>query len=91
MTLEEELEGHIYDWEDYPFTDVTSEKIEDQSRWSTFYSKVVKDNRTDKLYEVLWDRGSTEYQESSGEITFYEVEPKQVTVTKYVKKQKETN
>lgn len=87
MTLEEELKEYIYDFVDHPFSDVTSEKIEDQSRWSTFYSKVVQDTRTEKFYMVNWDQGSTEYQESSGEITFYEVEPKQVTVTKYVEKQ----
>lgn len=85
--LKAEIEEYIYSYEGSSFSDITKEKIVDQSRWNTFYSRVIKDNRTGKLFEIHYDQGSTEYQESSGEVSFHEVEPKEVTVTKYVKKQ----
>ena len=71
------------------FTDVPdTEKIEDKSRWETFYSKIVKQKSTGKYYSIDWSRGSTEYQEHGlfdGEDTveLIEVAPVEKTVIVY--------
>lgn len=80
------------DWEEwvYDTETVESESITDQGRWETYWTKVVK--KDGKFYRLDWASGSTEYQDRPFEDTFHqvtEVEPKQVTVTKYVNK--ETN
>lgn len=72
------------DHEDY--NDVTSSKIEDQDRWHTYYSKVVKQISTDKFFELYWGQGSTEMQDYGPENIhweIYEVAPKQITKTIY--------
>jgi hypothetical protein len=61
---------------------VTPEEIAFQNRWNTFYERVYK-SPNGKFYKIEWNRGSTEYQESTSEPTIVEVEPYEVTVTKY--------
>jgi hypothetical protein len=75
-----EDEEDFFDDED--FTEVTREKIEDQRRWSTMFSQVFK-YKDGTFWEASWERGSTEYQETDLELSVVQVEPVQVTVTKY--------
>lgn len=87
-TTPEEAREIVYsdheDWEE-----VTKE-IEDTSRWSIFYTGVFKHKPSDKLFEVDWSVGATEMQDESpfeyaNEVSFYQVEPKEVKVIKYVR------
>ena len=80
---QEELQEIIWDEHD-DFGNVES-GIMDQDRWHTYYSKVVKQDSTGKFFELTYGEGSTEYQEWEGDITFTEVAPQEVTVTKYIK------
>ncbi len=65
------------------FEGVTGEVIEDQSRWSTHYSKVVQ-YKDGTYWQANWSRGSTEYQDDGVEdLILVQVEPVQVTVTQY--------
>lgn len=73
-------EGDFFD--DEGFTPVTSEEIEDQGRWVTYYSQVFK-YKDGTFWQARWDRGSTEYQETDLELSVVQVEPYEVTVTKY--------
>lgn len=67
------------------FEHVTPEQIIDQGRWSTYYAQVWHDTRDDTYWELTWGRGSTEYQDGGPEgVSFTQVVPKQVMVTKYV-------
>ena len=71
-------------WDDHEdFVHIEGEMY-DQYRWHTYYSKVVKQNSTGKFFELTYGEGSTEYQEWEGDITFTEVMPQEVTVTKYL-------
>lgn len=68
------LDDNHDDWES-----VTNGVIEEQSRWSVFYSKVFKNKKTGKFFEASWVRGATEQQDGQEESWyFYEVEPKTV-------------
>lgn len=63
------------------------EQIVEQRRWVTVFEATVEING--KTYTVVFERGSTEYQECAPweynkTVTFYEVEPKEVTVVQYV-------
>lgn len=70
------------DHEDY--VTVTGEVIEEQSRWSVYKSCVLKQVSTGKFFEAYWGEGATEYQEGQDEDwSLTEVEPFEVTVTKY--------
>lgn len=73
-------------WEDHEdFEGVTDTVIEEQSRWSVYKSCVFKQKSTGKFFEAFWGEGATEYQEGQNEPwSFNEVEPKEVTVIKYV-------
>lgn len=67
--------------------EVIEEEITNQSRWSTHYRVVFK--WEGKFYETHFSRGSTECQDESpyeyedDDIECPEVEPYEVTVTKY--------
>lgn len=71
--------------EDEFFEEVTAEKIEEQSRWSTFFSQVYKDTRDGTFWEIYWSRGSTECQDEDIEdnLSVSQVYPKEVTTTVY--------
>lgn len=73
-------------WEDFIWNDkiLVKENIIDQSRWSTFFERIVKHN--DKFFAIIFSRGSTECQEGSESIDdIYEVVPVEKTVTVYEK------
>lgn len=78
-TFEEILWGDNKDFEA-----VTDTKIEDQSRWSVYKSRVYKQVSTDKFFEAYWGEGATEMQDGQDEYwSFTEVEPKEVTTIVY--------
>lgn len=80
-----ELYEEITEGDDYK--EVTSATITDQSRWHTFYEQVFKKVSDDTYWQMNWHRGSTETQDYGPEdIEICEVEPKEVTVIKYVRK-----
>ncbi len=64
--------------------------IVDTSRWSVIYNLIIHNEETDKYYNTTYSCGATEYQdegpwEYEGDlIDVIEVEPKEVTVIKYV-------
>jgi hypothetical protein len=71
------------------YEEVESEVI-DMSRWSVHYVGVFKDLRDGSFWETCWSKGATEYQyeqpfEYEDVAEFYQVEPKEVTVVKYMK------
>lgn len=61
---------------------VTDAEMVDQRRWVTIFEQVFK-SPEGKYFEISWERGSTEYQESDAPPYMVEVEPYEVTVTKY--------
>lgn len=66
------------------FEPVTSNKIEDQSRWSIYKSCVYRQKSTGKFFNAYWGEGATECQEGQNEPwSFTEVLPKEVTITVY--------
>lgn len=79
-----EPDEFLWDPEGFGFEWVTEEKIDDQSRWSTYFSRVAKKLSEDKYYEFSWASGSTEYQETDLDLMYQEVIPKEVTQTIYV-------
>lgn len=82
----DELQDFCYG--DHPdgFETVTGVEISDQGRWSTWFEQVFK-HEDGTFWRFEWNRGSTEYQDGGPEeVTFVEVEPKEVTVTQYVLK-----
>ena len=72
-------------WDDHEdFEAVTNTKIEDQSRWSVYKSRVYKQKSTGKFFEAFWGEGATEMQDGQDEDWhFAEVEPKEVTTIVY--------
>lgn len=87
--MNNEIAEAIIKWEHHDeshfFEEVAPEEIVDQSRWRTYYSQVHKDTRDETFWELSWGRGSTEQQDGGIEdIGFIQVEPKLVTITKYV-------
>ncbi len=74
------------DHEDY---DVVKKTITDQSRWTTNYSVILKNNKTGQHFKTSYDQGSTESQECDpfgGDefAEFIEVEQKEVKVLQWV-------
>jgi hypothetical protein len=61
---------------------VTETNIVDQRRWVTVFEQVFK-GPDGRFFKLVWEQGSTEYQESDTEPYMIEVEPYEVTVTKY--------
>lgn len=72
-------------WGDHPdYEDVTDTEIYDQSRWSVYKSRVVREEKTGKYFNIWWGEGATEYQDGQDEpCGMYEVEPVEVTVVTY--------
>jgi hypothetical protein len=66
---------------------VTSESIDDQSRWTTSYSQVFQNKLDETFWEVSWDRPSTEYQECDLDARKTQVIPVTTTVIKYIVKE----
>ena len=62
----------------------------DTSSWSVIHDLVFKDPESGKIYLTSYSEGATESQDESpwkyeDEVTCYEVELKEVTVSKYVR------
>lgn len=72
-----------YDYDGSVWKEMTEETLEDSSRWSLYYSRVYQHTPSGKYFELLWERGATEYQEVELNPRYYEVEPVQKTVTVY--------
>lgn len=69
------------------FEEVEPEEITGQSRWSTYYSQVLK-YKDGTFWLATWNRGSTEMQDDGVEdLMLIQVEPKEVTTTIYVNKE----
>src|SRR5690625_3513333 len=79
------------DIEDKDFARIIYDKVTDTDRWSTHYEQVFSIG--DRFFRTYYSQGSTEMQDEApyeyeGEwVEVTEVEPKQVTVTKYVPKE----
>ena len=85
MNIDNETFEEILWGDNEDFKAVTDTKIEDQSRWSVYKSCVYEQISTGKFFEAYWGEGATECQEGQNEHwSFTEVEPKEVTVIKYV-------
>lgn len=69
----------LYKWET-----LEEEKIDDEDRWNTYFSKVVK-SPLGFSYKVSWAKGSTENQDCDLKYQMVRVKPFQVTTTTYVK------
>jgi hypothetical protein len=87
--MNQEIAEALVKWQDEAgaefFEEVTSEKIVDKTRWSTYYIQVYRDTRDDTYWEIGWHRGSTEMQDEGPEdVTFLHVVPTQVLVTNYI-------
>lgn len=65
------------------FETVEKESIDDQGRWWTGKSMVIKERETMKYYRLSWLVGSTEMQEQDPEFTAVEVKPVEKIVTVY--------
>lgn len=74
-------------WENHPeldfFVEVQPAKVTETSRWSIYYEAVYRDVRDGTFWNIAWDEGATEYQESSGDVAVTRVYPHVVTVTEY--------
>lgn len=89
--MNEQLASAIIFHEDHPEVDlwepVTEEKICDQDRWTTSFSRVYRKTGTDEYYNLWWIRGSTECQEIDLEWDFsygaYRVYPYTKVITAY--------
>jgi len=83
----EEARSVVYqDHEDFELVQTT---IVDKTRWSVIYHGVYKHLPTNKFYSVDWSVGATEQQDESPfeydkEVEFIEVEPREVTVIKWI-------
>jgi len=79
---EQYISEELSDYDDYK--EVTSPEITDQRRWSTYFAQVLEHKPTSTFWEISWSRGSTEMQDNGTEdVDVCEVEPYQVTETKY--------
>ena len=66
---------------------VSGEEITDQSRWSTYFRKVIKNVSSNQYWEITWSRGSTEQQDfGSEDIEITQVYPKEKTITVFERK-----
>lgn len=69
------------------YVEVSPEVITDQSRWNTYFRRVIKEESSGKFYRITWGRGSTESQDFGPEdIQVIEVFPKEKTVIVYESK-----
>ena len=75
------------DWEEYAYgmETVVKEYVFDTDRWHQYLEKVVKDKQG-TFWELSWKEGATENQDvyfEDGQHLAIEVEPYEMTVTKY--------
>ena len=75
------------EWEDFTYylETVVSPYVFDTDRWHQYWEMIVKD-KDGKFWKLSWREGATEYQELDFDQMDYkaiEVEPYEVTVTKY--------
>lgn len=88
MIIEKEEAKRIV-WEDHEDWDEVTSEVIDNTRWSVLKEGVFKHLPTGKFYQVNWSEGATEMQDEApfdydDEVTFDEVELKEVTVEKWV-------
>ena len=86
--MNQELAEAIICHEDHPelnnYEEVKGKTLEDNSRWSLWYSSVYKNKTDNTFWEIYWQRDATEYQNQGVEdITFLQVIPKEVTTIIY--------
>jgi len=67
------------------YQQVTEETVVSTSRWSNSIEQVLYDTADCKYYLAEWEVGATEYQDVDMEVILTQVEPYEVTVTKYRK------
>lgn len=82
------------EWEFCGFSGVEHEKLINQRRWVTRKSQFIKEDTTNKYYEITWEVGSTEMVELDACDVFckvVEVFPKEVTTTIYVEEDDNSN
>ena len=73
------------------YQDVVKPEISEQSRWHTFWFKIIQQTETGNFYDLSWARGSTESQDEGPEnVTIMQVYPHEVTTTIYNTTQKDT-
>lgn len=70
------------------FKEVVEETVFKTGRWNKYLEKVYKDGRDGTFWKITWSEGLTEYQDQSPEIIrAYEVYPKEISKTIYVRKE----
>lgn len=77
---DEEFENIMFGDE---YKEITSERIDDQSRWNTYFSQVFQKISDGTYWEVYWCRGSTESQYTELEAKMQQVKPVEKTITTY--------
>ena len=87
--MNQEIAEAIIKWDDHDevdhFKEVTAKRIVDQSRWSTYYAQVYRDERDGSHWVLNWGRGSPEMQDDGPEdVTFMRVMPVEKVVVDYV-------
>lgn len=75
---QDEIETLMWD-----LKEVVPEAPFDQSRWVTYWSKVVYEPEEDTYYKLCWCVGSTENQEVDLKLEVTQVEPVEVMTTVY--------
>ena len=72
-------------WGDHDdYESVTEETMENNSRWSIYYSQIFKQKSTGNFFEAYWGSGATEQQEGQmHNWSFSQVEPFEKTVVAY--------
>lgn len=87
LTLDTEtLKGIIF--EDLDDWELIRDEMQDKDDWNIYYEVICKHIPTGKLYWFYYGRGATEYQDEGPEFAtteVFEVEPREVTVTQYVR------
>jgi hypothetical protein len=88
MKIEKELAERIV-YEDAEGWKMISETIEDQRRWVTVFSGLFLHEPSGKVYEVSYEKGSTECQDSTelfyeDFVEFAEMEEREVTIKQWV-------
>lgn len=81
-------DGRMVVYGDHDDYQTISEEIYGQGRWSIRKSGIFKRLSDGTFWMADWSEGATEYQDKSpfeyNDAEFFQVEPKEVTVTKYV-------
>jgi hypothetical protein len=69
-------------FEDENFEAVTKENFEGNGRWDIQYSQVFR-HKDGTYWKAYWYTGATENQETDLDLHVVQVEPYEVTITKY--------